>query len=1511
MFKKYTSYLTLFSFVFQLIFPVYATLNSVNDARIEEYERVFGPYPIPAARYLQVSENTAAGVMLVARHEGRSLVLMGLRDDCDAWCTMGGGAEQDKHASLLDTARDECAEETAGMYAFHREDLCDSPCHTLIRTGESPSFSTYIKEVPFRSASDIARLVAKAEDSHKREYRRFAWVDVENLVCSGGSTGSGAQASIPGSAVFDSAGVDESPDPVSGDSNPLNKENVVLFESMSDLLAERMIGAHLMHFCAGNNLYPVCTIRRQELAEPDVAKDEDGNPYKTLALRGFHVAWQEGDSRLIGLKKGTGVLEDMGHSFSRNRVLQKSFASTVVDKMRLVRNFQREREALAWVKPAPLPHSESSEEIAVPSFSHSRATPILSSAEVVKEGMLSSSDPVHPTCIVPADLGPECPSIRLLRKTLNHHFIEGNLHENIKNYLLFFKMRGELDYEVEDIAFFARRITTEQKCWEQGQISLYHGASGNIGELYPVFSMIFSMLEGSQEYSPDGREGMKLTHVRGNNVSFGPLMRALKEDSTERLPVEAIQEIFSTCHDYDPQLVETRLCVNWALPAGPGVSLSTSSTPKYFLKAHSVLAASAERICSLAMRLLGVDVSYDSLRSPFLRAYGPDSDTNGVLIQVVLPPEIVTSYAHAAHVLPGDSQKIAKHFADLYTDSTANGQTSGSEPSAHSRKELQLTKTSLVPEAWFYPLPGVMGEHPETRLYRKKEIPHEALAQLYSDLQRTVRHTLVDLVASGHGLIPGAFHGHKKDRGVQQDDPRLLKLARLATEIVYGVSPKRETPEFALKSVILSGEPGDFLHLVNSWDYFEKMLAENPREYFDLALSTKSLRLPQAILERWFPGYSLYHRDPERSMLNKNEISNYLDRVFCEGSPSISQMEEIFRSIDTEDLCDSGSAIDPSDFMEDFPTACCVLRFWGKYAVEPFLYCLPELIKGDDYGGKVPDVDEAMRENIDLSRYFADPTLREKFRLTELLLAYPSSGWARLFLALGVDPTIDINGYPLGYYFLVSPRSGDSLNLDNPELLRDHSFMEAISAGARDDFVPQYISFRVCNGFPLYTLSKDRDSDTSFFNQREAGLFDYFAGVFKDFSFRSFQPPERKSLRRFIEVVTRKYDHDHQPAEMMEASLDLINTLRLTKFPCVSPISEDSPQILDALRPWVQGLEAMHEAVKHKDFDAIISRLSGVDHNTQVRTFVWALRGDCPLPILERMVVECSEALQGYFKKDFLVESFPQHKGEVIQWLYRDTLFAEENVLNRFLRVVTPDIFESIARNNSYYIDPHKIHQDTLGILYENAVRGQSEHALERLLGFAVESKDWTWAKNYPDFLEQKWPLSISGTRIGIFCGMMGLLANNIGAEEILRKSFQILSGQDTNHKKLCAQITNFRYWCQEAYKTAETVLCSINSDEFKPIFDDACRYDHLRHEDINKWRDEPSLEYEPVDWGAGERPDKELHDLNITLLMLQTGANEEEALETIRTRKEQEASKVIRRWVSRYLRQARMPSVS
>ena len=791
MFKKIVSYLLIISFFMPFPLSVRASITSIEDPNLPATESFFKG-PLPASPHFKAQTGlTAAGVMPIIQNKGKLYTILGKRDDTQTWCNFGGKTEEGQ-TYLSQTAAQELMEESCGLYACASGALNQNPSHTL----QLPdvTYRMYMRNFEYLPSFHFMERMGQSTKHSSQEYTDFAFFEIDALL-------SGAP------LIANHLHPDD-------ENRFLDQfESFELFDDFNKMLQEPSVQSVLSNW--GKNPSTLHTFRRA-----------DGPQESTILAP--RVLW--------GAVKGTqGVALQPSET-----AFMLPYGQNAAGKKTSNKIYMNGLDAL--ILPVPM-NPEIEREIFAHAVVKKSRTLMELKGKFPSEAEVPSPTPEAWTPLM-EEFRKASPSERHLKWVLAEKFTEGRTKEayaaNIRIYLEDLnqqhrmEQRGKVPVTDEVINKLVTLLHQEVEALQHPtdpRLPLYHGASGEIGELYSIFSHLKQTLRAEPlsghhlahpTFTDTPMHPMLLNGVRGTDMYYKGMIEVLQNPTHQGLtPVEIIYQEFSKS-DYDPTTMATRMCTNPSLTCGPELGASTSNSVEYWLKGHSVCSVPTQKFFDETLALLGINAEFSLFDSVFRQYHGvfSEGDLNGLMIQMFVTPDFIHNATHAAYI---DPHGVPSHPSVVLQHKAAHHQYTN-------LLNLTAEKRQHYPEMWAYPTPTRAPRSVQFLSYQLKDLEKNKLDRMQHHLSETWDHVVTDWLGSHTRLQTGALH---------EGDPLLHKLHRMASQIHGGEVIKEKLPQNALTHLIKLDIPEGVQMLVTENPGCIESISEKDRRH--LLIQTLSL----------------------------------------------------------------------------------------------------------------------------------------------------------------------------------------------------------------------------------------------------------------------------------------------------------------------------------------------------------------------------------------------------------------------------------------------------------------------------------------------------------------------------------------------------------------------------------------------------------------------------------------------------------------------------------------------
>lgn len=803
-FKKHISLLTSVSFLVQPISPLLAVSMSSMDEVENNLENLAKYQSVPAALNFQASQNTAAGVLHYAEHEGEIWIPLGQRDDTKEWCNFGGKSDaqemllkdenkpetEGEHKSknplkeakkgkdlagltLADTADRETREESNGLYAHHPRLLRHAPFIDMLDMEKEGGllYRMYWKKVQYLDPEVFKKKIEEATEAHGREYTDFKWFKAADLL----------------------KAVTSEPDP----------NSPAFYGPLMDTLSTESGMALLEQLVVSKKLTPFKKEIRPLLNRLYVMPDGEENSEEESPHANFKVHWdiptpdwatpvdKETNPDGSWLPKSPD-LDPRKHTFisfgkdafnrsQGKRSLLEGSKTLVEEDVSF--NTKKEEDIFAEAIAA---HGAAMVELQSKKTedNNNDSPPTLTPHWNPNHGETLSR--IHLRII----LGPDYQEPKDFPASENPRR-EADL-VNIRKYFTLYnsastdvEQKGKVEFKRKinflerDFEMFADVMAYEEqnKQWP----TFFHAASANLNNLFKSFTYLRELI-GVKAFS----EQMAL---RGTDIYFKDI--ANMADVLKNLGY----------HDYENNRASMVLCLNYVLLAGLATTRTTSSSVEYVINDHSVIEQNLNDRFEEAMVLAGfAKPTYDYFQSLFEQfvAHKDPEFGNSVMLAIPMNPDILEDHMYAAHGggRPFDLEDDQKQKTNspLYV---LRGLQKEDERQSFGRESFEIDKErkrDLVPEARFFLHPKNMldSEKVKVKAFNRFPLTKEEEKAHDQEMRRTSLAILADWLAQKNKVLEGSFL-----------DYPILK-------IIYKMAYKGLTGEDVQESIAVEG----FLYLI-------------------------------------------------------------------------------------------------------------------------------------------------------------------------------------------------------------------------------------------------------------------------------------------------------------------------------------------------------------------------------------------------------------------------------------------------------------------------------------------------------------------------------------------------------------------------------------------------------------------------------------------------------------------------------------------------------------------------
>lgn len=752
--KKFLSSFFCGVFILQSLSPCYATGFDSVESLLESSDLV-GTYPgqIKTSLNFKPSQQTAAGLFNWAMHQGEAWVLLGQRDDVDAWCTPGGKSKPGE-ATLAQTAATEGAEESFNIYAPHPSILKRQPFVDLATLEDTSSegsasscasdddnesenesgssqtsqrsalsvheyFRLYFNQVQYLDATIFKKRLADAVDSSSKEYKDFRWIRLMDILYSL---------------------EDQSPSIQLSEKVTINLYDP-LFHILSTPTARNFLTSivergHIERTLPRNILYVLGQETSVESLQDSRLETHWHIP--TFDAQALHDAQNYKKAPFKGPLETVPFDQD---AFGRKVATRATFLFTPSDSETVAKEtvpYHADQARQMFGQAVALKAAVNAEIKEI--FAEPAPTPSQEAKELWSPARTLSD------LLLEFQLGKEyTPSTNSASKDENR---KADL-KNIKLYLeKSIHSEGELKRKAEinssDVERIADVYALEREN-KAGWIPMIHATKADISFFTRLATELRRLLSLGN-FMPGTTPGL-----RGTDIYFEG------HDTMEKSIAS------TTLSDYDYNNQSRRLSTNMAISPGLNSTLTTSSSLEYFINAHSVQNPNVMKRFEECMHLLGLsDCSFAPFQALFEQYFANlhQALPQSTLLLLLLNPKIVEKYSVAKYVRRSSDESqfgstltaFAKGRAEL-ENAIATPTSADAKTGSLSAKEVTELRLLLHPEIMYDP--QAVRVHPTDRF----PLDNEAMRELHNKTRQAIACDLGTWLAQHTKVMPHAFHG--------------------------------------------------------------------------------------------------------------------------------------------------------------------------------------------------------------------------------------------------------------------------------------------------------------------------------------------------------------------------------------------------------------------------------------------------------------------------------------------------------------------------------------------------------------------------------------------------------------------------------------------------------------------------------------------------------------------------------------------------------------------------------
>lgn len=744
---------------------------------------------LPAAKhFLADAQKTAAGVLHYAVDDhGRSLILMGQREDDGSYCNLGGmsdGADTVAmdapfaNSFLSQTASREVIEESNGYYAHHPLELERLPFIDMLSGSPDQGsllYRMYLKKVKLVDTALLQKASVTAVKSHSQEYVNFRWIPAAKVL----------------KAILTK----------SDQVHLENAEAIQLYAPLCQILSTES-GKTFLRWILKKRFISLSQMNKLYVVKEDV--DDVNNSNNDIRNIPNGVRWHI--PKVEGLKPGiyTTTLETVNRK-GKNHTLRNYIVPTIPFGQN------------AWGQTSQTLRYEGLEGDLTVELCAARDHKIFCDAIAAHSAaMVEMKHKFHikedATEVVPVGKfwDPDCPlsiSRIHLRMVLGPDFKEaknfGN-HDNpqrtadIENLRRYLTTHNKTEYAQKKVeAEFKRKITFSDHDleifadileWEESRRRhpvFYHAATAELNNLWNSFTHVRELI------CMEPLVGRNMV-LRGTDIYFRG--------------VKSMPDILNTLgtDDYSGGKANVVLSANFLLTAGLTTTRSTSSSIEYVLNDHSVNAPDTAAKFDEAMALAGITADYTFFQSVFLQYLARRDATfeNSVMLGISIPEDLLqdnsatdchsTEYPRGAEV---EENKVV-HVSAVPVFQGIQQEYRDHKDAPESFEIDKGRKMDLIPEARLSLHPSfILSPQVRIRAFNRFPMPPQEEKEFNREVRSASIGTMSGWLQSQQRLMPDSF----------LEFPALKRLYNASYKATTGDQPQEKPAIESLKHLLVNG----------------------------------------------------------------------------------------------------------------------------------------------------------------------------------------------------------------------------------------------------------------------------------------------------------------------------------------------------------------------------------------------------------------------------------------------------------------------------------------------------------------------------------------------------------------------------------------------------------------------------------------------------------------------------------------------------------------------------------
>lgn len=400
----------------------------------------------------------------------------------------------------------------------------------------------------------------------------------------------------------------------------------------------------------------------------------------------------------------------------------------------------------------------------------------------------------------------------------------------------FFADIQRIEYDEELGNILCELIRNEQRQAINGNVTLYHGLTGDLLFTYRYLAEFFTALTGQDM----GKFVLRGDHLYAGNPETGAICQNMKEI---REIISKKKEQEHACNmvmlgDYDYGIDTMTMHCNIALSVGPNTSQSTASSVGFMCQSYNAQRKTIFDIIYSSLIFQGMSIidakkSAREAEALFNTFFGDQTKKNGGILAISMPLKIADDLA--LHVGMGGSE---------YTPTAVDFSVSDNSSISYLLQNLQKATTLPMDDNGICQLTNEISLylHPQAKMdiigFHRHMLPSVQQAKLDSDLQKLATSHAQMILTSKTKPIDGAFLTPRRTKPAESAQyqietiPFLLERGEVAlAQKIAAQNPKFFEDESIKKMLIPAIVKALTNGFVSSFDFIEQV---SERSFFSL-----------------------------------------------------------------------------------------------------------------------------------------------------------------------------------------------------------------------------------------------------------------------------------------------------------------------------------------------------------------------------------------------------------------------------------------------------------------------------------------------------------------------------------------------------------------------------------------------------------------------------------------------------------------------------------------------------